>query len=266
MTPKKGSKKKVNSKPKETARPIFNPDAILQKVQKDIKSMKTESKSLQAQIKEEQAALENERLIFQQKNSKEAQMEAIKGKEHFKLSRLKRMGFDEQLILEHLEIETQKIQTIADEKQKEKTDVNRNITKMKRMNEECRKAVNAAEADVNDNLAKATKLKEELDEAEVKLYSLENKVKLARRTKGVSIFWDKSSLRDGIKDIAHEVRLRSHDRQVIEKVLQVAGRCLAVGIELSSSHHSGTESDSDEDSVEISDASSDESSDEDSIR
>jgi type V secretory pathway adhesin AidA len=70
----------------------------------------------------------------------------------------------------------------------------------------------------------------------------------------------KDPLRDGIKDIVDEVTERSTDRNLVTKVLKVAGRCLAVDdMQTSWSHNSGAAEDSDSgDSVEISDASSDE--------
>ena len=252
MKTKKGSSKvsvKTNS--------VFDPSVLLEHVKKDIKTLKLEAKGMHTQVQEEKIALEKEKVEFAKTNSRESQMEAIKGKESVKLSRLKRMGFEEDVIKEHLEKENKKLQTMTLEKRKERYNLDQNIAKMKNMNEQSERAVTTAELDVKEKITKANKLKDELEEAELKVYALENKVKLSRDTKGVDIM-TKSSLRDGIKDVVDEIRARSNDTNVVTRVLKVAGRCLAVDMETPSTRNNSSISDSDSDSsVEISDASSD---------
>jgi chromosome segregation ATPase len=255
--------KKQSSKAQNTKNtiecPIFDAAVVLDRVKKDIKSLKIEAKTIHTRVQEEKTELEKEKAAFEQSNSKASQMEAIKGKELFKLARLKHMGFTEDVIKEHLEKENKTLQRISVEKRKERTNLQKNIEHMKNMNEQSEKAVITAEADVRDKITRAKKLKDELDEAELKVYALENKVKHSRRTKGIDIM-SKDPLRDGIKDIVDEVTERSTDRNLVTKVLKVAGRCLAVDdMQTSWSHNSGAAEDSDSgDSVEISDASSDE--------
>jgi DNA repair exonuclease SbcCD ATPase subunit len=249
--------KKGTSKVSVKTSSLFGPNAILELVKKEIKTLKLEAKSIHTQIQDEKMALEKERVAFEKNNSRESQMEAIKGKELVKLSRLKRMGFEEDAIKEHLEKENKKLQKMTIEKRKERYNLDQNIEKLKNMNEQSERAVTTAELDVKDKITKANKLKDELEEVELKVYALENKVKLSRQTKGVDIM-TKSSLRDGIKDVVEEIRARSNDMNVVTRVLKVAGRCLAVDMETPSKRNKDGISDSDSDSsVEISDASSD---------
>lgn len=237
---------------------ICGPDEILKALKKDTKALKLEAKSLQTQVKEVEDALEKDNTMLLEHNSMNSQRDAIKGKELLKLSRLKRMGFDENVVREHLEMENKKLEQLSADKRKERTNIDENIVKMKEMNEQSEKAVNAAELDVKDKITKAKRLKEELDEAEVKLYALESKVKYSRETKGVDIM-NKGSLQEGIKDIVKEIRIRCDDRDVVKKVLKVAGRCLAIDLEMTSKQKDEGTHDSDSDSVgsiDISEASS----------
>lgn len=69
----------------------------------------------------------------------------------------------------------------------------------------------------------------------------------------------KDSLRNEIKEIVNEIKIRCDDKEVVKKVLRVAGKCLAADLENSveALRKEGSDSDSSS-SVEISSASSDE--------
>lgn len=250
---------KTKSKSKSGVKHDAN--AMLKALKKEVKSRKLEVRSLHSELKEEEAALEKDKEAS--KTSQDASpQQQLKGNELLKLSHLTNMmGFEEGDILKHLEQEVRKLTKLQKEKQQDRRNMDINLKKMKEMNEQSERAVAAAEEQYKKLLAEAKKLKEQLDEAELKLYSAENKVKHSRGTKNVEIT-NKDSLRSGIKEIVHEVKRRCDDREVVIKVLKVAGKCLAVDMEVSMSALRGNDSDGDSgSSVDISSASSDEDED-----
>jgi hypothetical protein len=247
---KKETKKKSGVK--------HDPNAMLKALKKEVKTLKREAKDLLVQLKEEEASLEKEKAASSA-GKKVSRREQLRGNELLKLSHLTNMmGFDETTIREHLEEENKKLEKLQKEKQQDRKNIETNIEKMKEMNEQSEKAVGAASEQYKKTLVESSRLKEQLDEAELKLYSIETQVKHSRGMKTVEIT-NKDALRDGVKEVVNEVKRRCDDKEVVIQVLKVAARCLAADMEASSSAAQGDSDDSDaSSSVDISSASSDE--------
>ncbi len=231
-------------------------DSLSSALKKEIKAMKAEVKSLMTELKEEQAALEKEKAEANQ-GRKSLNVEQMKGNGLLKLSQLKRMGFDEKVIKEHLEQENIRLIQLQKDKQQDRKNLDVNIQKMKQMNLQSERAISAAEIQLKKILEENTKEKALLDETEVKLYVAENKVKHSRGMNKAVAITDKEPLRKGIKEIANEVKARCDDKEVVKMVLKVAGRCLATDMESSGASLREQEEESDSSiSVEISSCSS----------
>jgi len=257
MSTQKTSKTKKKGGEKATpSTDVFDAERIAARLTKDIQSLKIEAEDVHTKVQDEKIELEKEKAALEQKNSKESQMEAIKGKELLPLSRLKHMGFEEDIIKEHIERENRKLERETVEKRKERYALDQNIQKMKKVNEQSEKAVALAQLDVQSRVLKSKKLQAELDEVELAVYALENKVNLSRSTRDVDIFTG-TSLRHGIENIINDIKKRSSDKIVVKKVLKVAATCLADTESFSYSKTgaplTGTESD---DSSDVTDASS----------
>lgn len=235
-----------------------DPHAMLKALKKEVKSLKLEAKALHAELKEEEAALEKDKSASTG-GKKGANREQLKGNELLKLSHLTNMmGFDEATIMEHLQDENIKLEKLQNDKQQDRKNMETNIQKMKDMNLQSEKAVGAATEQYDKAVAESSRLKEQLDEAELKLYSIETKVKHSRGMKTVEIT-NKESFRNGIKEVANEVKRRCDNKQVVISVLKVAAKCLAADEDMSFSPVRNGKDDNDSDSsVDISSASSDE--------
>lgn len=233
-------------------------DTLLEVLKSEIKPLKLEAKSLHTEIKEEEKSLEKE-LDTSQTGHSASKVEKLKGNELLKLSHLVHMGFAEETIKRHLEQENRRLEELSKNKQQDRRNLESNISKMIAMNEQSEKAVGAAQEQYNRIRDDNSKLKAQLEDAELKLYSIESKVKHSRNIKTVDIT-NKQSLRNEIKEIANEIKTRCEDKAVVQKVLRVAGKCLAADMELSlRSFKEEAESDSDSSSsVDISSASSEE--------
>jgi predicted nucleic acid-binding Zn-ribbon protein len=246
---KKETKKKSGVK--------HDPHAMLKAMKKEVKSLKQEAKALHTELKDEEASLEKEKSASAAEK-KVSQREQLKGNELLKLSHLTNMmGFEEEAIRGHLEEENKKLEKLQKDKQQDRKNIETNINKMKEMNEKSEKAVGAATEQYDKAVAESSRLKEQLNEAELKLYSIETKVKHSRGMKAVEIT-NKDALRDGIKEVANEVKRRCDDKEVVIQVLKVAAKCLAANTDASfSSVQDGNNNSDSSNSVDISSASSD---------
>lgn len=248
---------KKPSKKKSTSGVKHDPNAMLKALKKEVKALKLEAKTLHTEIKEEEASFETEKAASAA-GDMISRREQLQGNELLKLSHLTNMlGFDEGTITEHLQDEIKKLEKLQSDKQQDRKNMDTNIKKMKEMNEQSERAIGAATEQYDKTVAESSRLKEQLDEAELKLYSIETKVKHSRGMKTVEIT-NKESLRNVVKEVANEVKRRCDDKEVVVQVLKVAAKCLAAEMEASfSAFRSGSDDSDSSGSVDISSASSD---------
>lgn len=254
--------KKVKSKEKSINKSKGKSDkaqaeTVLKALKKEIKAMKLEAKALQNAIEDEQKALATKKAEIE-KQQQSSQKKNLRGHELVKLSQLRQLGYKDEVIMKHLQQENQVLSRLFKEKQQDRKNLAANIQKMKDMNQQSERAISVAEIQLKKVLEENTKEKALLDEAELKLYAAENKVKHRRGMNKTVAITNKEPLRNSIKDIVNEVKTRCKDKEVVKMVLKVAGKCLAYDMDTSGvglKGDDGNESDSSI-SVEISSCSS----------
>lgn len=206
---------------------------MLQKVNREIKDLKLKAKELFDQKKKEELKLEETKEKASEAR-RAAQAEGLRGKELTKLSRLIHMGFDEDIVKEHLEKECQALQRLLKKKQKDRKNIDINIDKMEKMNKQSEQAILAAQVQYNNTVVENTKLQALLDKQELLLYAIESKVKHARKVQSVETA-NKEAFKKCLKSIVREVQQRCEDEEIVEDVLRKAGRLFAADLGTASS-------------------------------
>ena len=255
--------KKVKSKEKSINKSKGKSDKaqaemVLKSLKKEIKTMKLEAKAVQNAIQDEQKAIATKKAEFE-KQQQSSQKKNLRGHELVKLSQLRQLGYKDEVIMKHLQQENQVLSRLFKEKQQDRKNLAANIQKMKDMNQQSERAISVAEIQLKKILEENTKEKALLDEAELKLYAAENKVKHTRGMNKTVAITNKEPLRNSIKDIVNEVKTRCKDKEVVKMVLKIAGKCLAADMDSSSAILKGDDGDESDSSisVEISSCSSD---------
>lgn len=210
-----------------------NQDVMLHKLNRQIKDLKLKAKELFETMKKEEIQLEETKGKALEAR-RVAQEEQLRGKELTKLSRLKHMGFDEDIVKAHLQKESQRLQRLLIKKQTDRNNIDINIGKMEKMNTESEKAIIAAQIQYNNTVVENTKLQVLLDKQELQLYAIESKVNHAKKVKSVEKT-NKESFKKCLKNIVREVQQRCEDEELVEAVIRKASRRFAADLGIVSS-------------------------------
>lgn len=265
--PSTSSKSSATRPPRRTAKiKLPDPEYLLSKVNNEIKEMKMETKELHGEWK-----LKEEELLVTKEDAKEisrkVQIAELKGRELFRLENLRRMGFDEEIIKEHLEKDVKRLEKELKKKRQDVKNIEANIKKMIAANKESERVVTSAQGTQGQLLVQNQKLRTMLDQAEVQVYAEETKVKQRTSMKDIKIVGkrknsDLTVLKDIVKLIQHEctdkVLVRdvvSYADKVIDGTKSTASSRSNSVISLASSKSSADDSSSDDD--DDSDSSSD---------
>eukprot|EP00934_Nitzschia_sp_Nitz4_P003893 Nitzschia sp. Nitz4//scaffold22_size323478//143218//143958//NITZ4_000533-RA/size323478-processed-gene-0.400-mRNA-1//1//CDS//3329543013//3883//frame0 len=231
--------------------------AMLNEVTQDIRRLKIEAKKLFNALKEEEAELE--RIKEEAQVIRKAdQQKRLKGNELSNLSLLKHMGFDEEVIRDHLVGCNKTLEKNLRKKQKDRRNLEKNIATMEEMNKQSERAVAGAQTQYNNSVVENSKLQALLDTAELQLYAVENTLKHTKNLKDIEIT-NKDSFKKGLKEVVTKVQAKVKDEKLVRDVLRIAGKCLAADLGMDASTD-GEDSDSDDSSsLEISSCSTDDS-------
>lgn len=218
-------------------------DELVASVTKDLRSLKLECKRLFEELerdKRETDAVMEEALKIKRKS----QIEKLRGNELIKVDHLLRMGFDADIIRDHLKAENKLLEKECRTRQLDIKNLESNISKMTAMNKECEKAVTAAHGAFGPFVVRQQALQAKLQQAELELYSMETKVKHKRNMKSVE-FTSKDKFKHAMKEIVKEVQGRCEDGKLTRDVLKVAGQTMStdLGIADKKSDYSSDDSD-----------------------
>jgi hypothetical protein len=236
---------------------LQDPDEMLKSLQKDMKTLKLEAKSLFDEMEDakrgnDQASKE----ILEVKRA--AQLEKLKGNELVRVDHLLRLGFDAQVMKEHLVAANKELRQEVNKKQKDVNNIGANVQKMVAANKESEKAVTAAHGAYGPLVVQNQTLQAKLDQADVELYAIETKGKSCfhpfrgrlifafnltvfmsepkvthrRNMKAVEIM-SKDKFKDTIKEIVRKLQIRCRDHELLKDVLRKAGKKLDKDLSLS---------------------------------
>jgi hypothetical protein len=259
------AKAKVNNDGTDSSKPALSsdldyklpdPEEMIEQINKEMKQLKLEAKKLFDEMEGSQRELEKAIKEATQERKK-AQKRKIKGNELMKLEHLAHLGFDEDVIQDHIEKENKKLEKALKGKQKDVKNVEGNIEKMISMNRQAEMACTAAQGAYNQLIVTHSKLQTSLENAELALYAAESRVKHKRNMRSVEIT-SKDGFKKGLKVIVKEVKNRCDDDTIVRKVLTIAGKCLSsdIGMANNASDY-GDGSSSSGSSVSVSSASTD---------
>ncbi|KAL3930264.1 MAG: hypothetical protein SGARI_004533, partial [Bacillariaceae sp.] len=148
---------------------------MLKSIQKEMKSLKLEAKRLFDEMEDAKKGNdEASKELLEVK--RKAQLDKFKGNELAKIDHLLRLGFDAQIMKEHLEATNKELRKEANKKQKDVNNLGANVQKMVAANNESEKAVSAAHSAIGPLVVKQQTLQAKLEQAEVELYAIETKV------------------------------------------------------------------------------------------
>mmetsp|Transcript_6942 Transcript_6942/g.10992 ORF Transcript_6942/g.10992 Transcript_6942/m.10992 type:complete len:339 (+) Transcript_6942:146-1162(+) len=225
-----------------------DPDEMMNALNKDIKSLKLEARRLFDEMEAAKQGSEESKEELM-KIKREAQLEKLKGNELVKIDHLLRMGFDEEVMKEHLEELNKGLRNEYKEKQKDKKNIESNITKMVSANKESEKAVSAAFGATGPLIAKQQVLQAKLEQAEVELYAIETKVNHRRNMKSVEIA-SKDKFKSTLKDVVRKIQIRCRDQELLADVLVKAGKSLETDLGLDSKLSDSDSEDNESDDVD----------------
>jgi hypothetical protein len=222
------------------------PEEIIKKIEKDMKSLKVEVKK---EFKVMESAGEDLKQAIKDAKAKnrEDQLEKLKGNELIKIAHLHRLGFTNEVIIEHLKKENENMRKNEKIQEVEFQNDKANIQKMVQLNGESKKAVTAALFAGNQLRVSQERLKARLEQAEMGLYAEESLVEHKRGMRGAEIA-KKSDFKKTLEAVVRLVMQRCKDKKLLAKVLKVAGKCLShdAGLDDSSDSSSCSSSSSDE--------------------
>jgi hypothetical protein len=225
------------------------PEEIIEKIEKDMKSLKVEVKK---EFKVMESAGEDLKQAIKDAKAKnrEDQLEKLKGNELIKIAHLHRLGFTNEVIIEHLKKENENMRKNEKIQEVEFQNDKANIQKMVQLNGESKKAVTAALFAGNQLRFSQDRLKARLEQAEMGLYAEESLVEHKRGMRGAEIA-KKSDFKKTLEAVVRLVMQRCKDKKLLAKVLKVAGKCLShdAGLDDSSDSSSCSSSSSDEEEV-----------------
>ena len=208
-----------------------DPDEMLKSLQKEMKTLKLETKRLFDEMEEAKKGNdEASKEIMEVK--RKSQLEKLKGNELVKVNHLLRLGFDAQIMKEHLEATNKELRQKVNKKQKDVNNIGANVQKMVAANKESEKAVSAAHGAIGPLVVKQQTLQAKLEQAEVELYAIETKVEHRRNMKSVEIT-SKDKFKDTIKEIVRKLQIRCRDQELLNDVLRKAGKRLDKDLSLS---------------------------------
>ena len=222
-----------------------DPEEMMDQIKLEISKMKVEANKLLGEMEKANEGLEETRKEAKEVRKK-TQIEKLKGNELIKLSRLIRLGFDEDIMKAHIEKTNKKLEKELKQKEKDVKNVEVNIEKMVAMNRQCEQACTGAQGAYNQLVVTHQKLQSSLDDVELTLYAEESQVKLKTNMKSVEIT-TKDTFKKAMQGIIRIIKDRSHDDKLVREVLKIAGRVMSADLKMA---------DDDEDSSSVSSASS----------
>ncbi|KAL3916425.1 MAG: hypothetical protein SGILL_005185 [Bacillariaceae sp.] len=202
-------------------------DEMLKDLQKEIKRKKLEAKRLFDQLEQEKKAMDEELLEVR----REAQLEQLNGNELVKVEHLLRLGFDGQVMKEHLEASNKDLRQEVSKRQTDVSSVQANVASMVTANKESEKALQAARGAYGPLVLKQQTLQTRLEQAEVELYAIETKAKHRKNMSSVELT-TKHTFKQAISEIARKLAIRCKDQQLLDQVLQ-AGKKIDKDLSLS---------------------------------
>ena len=243
-----------------------DPAEIMERVAAEVKELKAEMKESFKELMKAEENLEkgkDEALEIKAK----VQSSKLKGNELMKLSFLLRLGYDEEVIKNHIERENEILEKKVKKKEKQVKKAEADVERMIKVNQEGERAILNAQTAYNNLVVTNQKRRSQLDQVDLDLYAQESQVKHRQSMRKVDTE-SKDMFKKALQGILQMIKKRSNDKELVLKVLKISGKVMAhdLGIEEnfsddSDSSSSSSSSNSDESSVDddisISSASSD---------
>lgn len=219
-----------------------------------MKQLTQEVKDLKGEVKKqfqemEEAKQETDEAIKEARSThRKQQVQRLEGNELMKVEHLLKLGFDEDIVKEHLEKVNRSLEKEVKLGQQEKGNLEQNVTKMVHMNRESENAVIAAHGAIGPLVVKQQALQAKLEQVELELYSVEARAVHRRNMRSVELV-GKDKFKTAIKTIARKMEQRCKDQDLVHDMLKIAGHALSSELGLSN-HGSEYGSGDDEEDVD----------------
>ena len=238
-----------------------DPRDLMKKVTDDVRALKFEAKS-QFKLMEESKKQCDEAVNKAKLEHKKQQVARLKGNELMRVDHLLRLGFDAEVLREHMDKANKALENDVKKSQSEKQNLSSNIEKMKQMNEQSEQAVAAATGAIGSLIVKQQTLEAKLEKVELELYTLETRAKHRRNMRSVEVV-GKDKYKAAMKAVVRKMEQKCQDPDLVRKILKIAEKPLSTDLGLSSDddddddrNGGGMVSDDDDDDDDDSDDSS----------
>mmetsp|Transcript_34740 Transcript_34740/g.83956 ORF Transcript_34740/g.83956 Transcript_34740/m.83956 type:complete len:456 (+) Transcript_34740:280-1647(+) len=224
-----------------------DPRDLMKEVTDDVRALKFEAKS-QFKLMEESKKQGEDAVNKAKLEHKKQQVARLKGSELMRVDHLLRLGFDEEVLREHIDKANKALENDVKKSQSEKQNLSTNIQKMAEMNKQSERAVAGASGALGPLIVKQQTLEAKLEKVELELYTLETRAKHRRNMRSVEVV-GKDKYKAAMKAVVRKMEQKCQDPDLVRKILKIAEKPLSTDLGLSSDDDDGIVGvDSDDDS------------------